>query len=594
MREFQFVPRLLITSYLIVAISFPVPSSTAKSTPVIKTKSGPVVGVLLQTNEGEIAKFLGIPYAKPPVGPLRFQRTEPVDKWTDVIEAIEDANYCWQPRLNIHVKRRSMSEDCLYLNIMTPANSLDQEKSDLLPVMISISYSGNFDIFQGHPYENTSYPLVLKENVIFVNMRYRLGFFGFAYSMNPDDGIISNLGMWDQNMAMHWIKDNIKSFGGDPNRITIMGDGAGAEMVGGHNYSPYARGLFQNVIIQNQQRYPFFDDADDFVRTDEVTNIVINRVGCKKAKDKISCLQNVEPEAIVSAYPDRIYGFDAQTSGEYIPEDIIDKTPNAKNLLMGFTDSLGASRLITLGPEILTKDPLTVEDAREVISRIYEGNTVDKIVKLYIGSPTDEISLKKIQTGVIDLLTDLFYACPAYFMVDIVAKSQPKGKAYAFQFDHMPNSHRYPICDIQPEFRGCYQDTSSISTGLPFATLEDFDYTDVFTPEDRKVSEKIMNQWANFARNGEPTSDNEWPSWSTPGSDKTNRIAAVLSAKKIELDGTRPEFCLENRKLLTSNLVPKLYLGDRYPSEKQRKIDQKSSYNNYLYKVYYNMAFQDY
>lgn len=282
-----------------------------------------------------------------------------------------------------------------------------------------------------------------------------------------------------------------------------MGDGAGGDMVGAHVYSPPARGLFQNAILQNMQRYPFFDDTADFIRTDLVTNIVIERVGCKKAKDKIACLQDVEPEAIVSAYPNRYYGFDIQTSGEYIPEDLPSTKPNEVNLMIGYINNLGGCRVITLEPEILTKNPLTLDDARDVISRIYEGNTVDKILELYIGTPKDEISTKKIQEGVIRLLTDLFFACPAYSYAKLFSESQSKGKTYAFQFNHMPNVHTYPVCDIQPELRGCYQDTSIFNTGLPFVAGQDiFDWINVFTPEDRMVSEKTMAQWGNFARNG--------------------------------------------------------------------------------------------
>ncbi|XP_074601730.1 para-nitrobenzyl esterase-like [Brevipalpus obovatus] len=596
MKKFNCFSRALTISLVLMVISWPLEILAGKSTPVVKTKSGPVVGFFRSTNEGEVAQFLGIPYAKPPVGPLRLQRTKPVDKWTDVLEATEDADYCWQPRLNIHAKRRSMSEDCLYLNIMTPSKVFDQGKSDLLPVMFFISASGNYDLFQGHPYENSSYPLVIRENVIFVNMRYRVGFFGFPYTMNPDDGIISNLGMFDQNMAMHWVKDNIKAFGGDPDSITIMGDGVGAEMVGGHVYSPDARGLFRNAIMQNMQRFPFFDDESDFIRTDEVTNIVIDRVGCKKAKDKIACLQNVKPEAIVSAYPDRSFGFYSQTSGEYIPVDLFSSPPNAVNVLIGYIENLGAARSITLSPEVLTNDPLTLDDARDVISRIYEGDTVDKILDLYIGSYTDEISIKKIQTGLLRLLTDLFFACPAYSFAKKFIESHPEGKTYTFQFNHMPNSHTYPVCDLQPETRGCYQDTSIFSTGLPFVAGEDiFDWINVFTPQDRMVSEKTMDQWANFAKNGKPVSDqSQWPSWNTPKSDKINPIAAILSANEIKLDQSRANFCFKNKELLTSNLVPKLYLADRYPLEKQRKMDQKSSYDGYLYAVYSYMALQHY
>lgn len=87
---------------------------------------------------------------------------------------------------------------------------------------------------------------------------------------------------------------------------------------------------------------------------------------------------------------------------------------------------------------------------------------------------------------------------------------------------------------------------------------------------------------------------NQWPSWNTQKSDKINPVAAILSAKEIKLDQSRADFCFKNKELLTSNLVPKLYLGDRYPLEKQREIDRKSSYDGYLYKAYKYWAYQSY
>lgn len=118
-------------------------------------------------------------------------------------------------------------------------------------------------------------------------------------------------------------------------------------------------------------------------------------MGCQKTEDKIARAQDLEPEAIVSAYSNRLNGFDGQSSSENISEDITDITPNVKNLLMGFTDSLGASRLITLEPEIMTKNPSTLDDARAAITGIYVGNTVGEIFELYIEFATDEILIKK-------------------------------------------------------------------------------------------------------------------------------------------------------------------------------------------------------
>ena len=492
-----------LVSFILSIVLFPHQISGGNLTPVVKTKSGKVVGNIVPTSEGEFAQFLGIPYAKPPIGSLRLQPTKPVDDWDDVLKATEEPNHCWQPRVNIGSKRWTLSEDCLYLNILTPTSVFDQGKSKLLPVIVSLGTSYSFDFAESHEFEKTAYPFVLRENIIDVIVRYRLGFFGFPYSSNEKDGIISNLGLWDQNMALHWIKDNIKSFGGDPDRVTIVGTGGGGGLVDAHLYSPYARGLFQNSVTESRQVIGLFSFDTNTLPTEESTNIVIDRVGCGKAKDKIACLQDLDPKTIVSSYPNRQFAFNPTPDGEYIPLDYESQPPNGENHLRGFVEDLGSFPSIPFAPEIFTKQDFALEDARDVISRIYEGDSVDKITNLYIGSATDDLSLKKIQEGLIRFLTDIFYACPAFLAAEFIAEGQTRGKTYVFQFNHMPNSHLFPVCDLQNELRGCYLNIRIFTSGLPFVdSPQVFNWKDIFTPQDRMVSEKMIRILGNFVKSG--------------------------------------------------------------------------------------------
>ncbi|XP_074604265.1 carboxylic ester hydrolase-like [Brevipalpus obovatus] len=582
--------RIFLTSTIISIIR---PAFGIKFTPVVKTKAGPVVGQFLSRNGYEFAQFLGIPYAKPPVGELRLQPPKPIEKWTEVIETIEDANHCWQPRVSIGAKRWKMSEDCLYLNVNAPASVFKQSNSKLLPVVFSCDIALDNTFAGAFMTENITYPFVSRENIIYVNSRYRTGFFGFPYTSNPDDGIVSNLGLMDQNFVLNWIKENIKNFGGDPNQVTIIGEASSANLAGGHAYSPYARGLFQNLVMINRQIFATINQEFDPIRVEESTNIVIDRVGCSKAKNLLDCLQQVDAKTIVSAYPRRQYAFSAVSNGDYVPDDYLSRGPLEVNVLMGYVDNLGSSKLVELGPEILSKQDLTRDDAKNVISKIYEGDSVDTILDMYLGSPVDDQSVKSIQEGVIRFLTDLFYACPTFDLAEILAQSLAENNIYVFQFDHMVNSHIYQLCDLQPETRGCNGDLVITNTGLPF--VSDYNWSSVFTPEDKFVSQKMMDSYANFVRTGRPVKDNnQWPSWTNSKSDQVNAVAAILSASDIQLDRNRPEYCLQNKEKLTSNIIPKLYLGDPYPLEEQQKIDRDSSYEDYLYNVYKYWAIQQY
>lgn len=187
-------------------------------TPIIKTNSGKVFGVIRRYSIGDVAFFDGIPYGKPPIGELRFAKTRPADNWNDVLDASEEAPYCYEPVTSPRYVRRKYSEDCLTLKIIAPSKALKEPGSR--PVIVELGRDFSLDTYHG---ELTDYyTLPMRQDLILVRIKSRRNIFGFAYTM-ADDGLEGNYGLYDQNIALHWVKDNIKNFGGDPKKITIFG-----------------------------------------------------------------------------------------------------------------------------------------------------------------------------------------------------------------------------------------------------------------------------------------------------------------------------------------------------------------------------------
>lgn len=242
----------------------------------VKTKNGELQGLV--GKDPRITVFRGVPYAKPPVGELRWKAPQPAEDWVGVRKCYE---YGDMPMMRVHpgtddsfYKRElhpvsadfGMSEDCLYLNIFSPAETVD----DNLPVFCYIHGGGLQD---GYNYEvEFDGERVARRGVIVVMIGYRLGLFGFL--AHPEitaetaaDQVISNFGMQDQSLALHWVKENIGAFGGNPEQIVICGQSAGAGSVQTQLCSPYNEGIISGAICQSSVSFAFGDEESVFGRT---------------------------------------------------------------------------------------------------------------------------------------------------------------------------------------------------------------------------------------------------------------------------------------------------------------------------------------
>ena len=258
----------------VLLISWPpvkaVPAVSVKDperTETVHVLQGDVRGV--RTEDKAVEVFAGIPYAKPPVGELRWSEPQKADPWEGVLEADHFAPMSMQTRnlpiydslaqiIGYHDYKISLddnwrapvSEDSLYLNIWRPAGA---KQGDKLPVMVYI-HGGSLQT--GQPwYQDYSGEGLAREGVIVVNMGYRLGIFGFFASeelaAESPNGTTGNYGLLDQIMALEWVRDNIEAFGGDPSNVTLSGESAGSACVTALCTSPLAKGLFRRVLAES-------------------------------------------------------------------------------------------------------------------------------------------------------------------------------------------------------------------------------------------------------------------------------------------------------------------------------------------------------
>ena len=222
----------------------------AGSAPTVKIDSGKLEG----KSDGTITAFLGVPFAKPPVGDLRWKPPMAPVKWKGTRKATEFGSRCMQGAIydDMIFRDPGISEDCLYLNVWTPAK-LDKGKSkskDKLPVMVWI-YGGGFAAgATSEPRQDGTN--LAKEGVVVVSMNYRLGIFGFfahpELAKENNHNATGNYGLMDQSAALAWVKRNIAQFGGDPGNVTIFGESAGSFSVSEQMASPVSKGLFHKAI----------------------------------------------------------------------------------------------------------------------------------------------------------------------------------------------------------------------------------------------------------------------------------------------------------------------------------------------------------
>lgn len=468
--------------------------SVAQQPDAIKVEHGLVQG----TYEDGLMVYKGIPFAAPPVGDLRWRAPQPLAKWDGVLKANQFGPSPIQGMRmgNGEGQGLETSEDCLYLNIWSPAKSA----KDRIPVLVWI-YGGGFNMgstsLQGYSGENLA-----KKGVVLVSIAYRVGRLGFLAhpeltEENPNHSSC-NYGLLDMMAGLKWIQKNIASFGGDPQKVTIFGESAGGIAVSMLCASPLAKGLFHGAVSQsggsfgpprpsplpgeNLQRLVDAErSGESYVKSTGVSSISELR---KIAADKlpVSGLGLAWPIIDGWVIPDDQYRL--YEAGRY----------NDTPILVGYNSDEGLSFQASRTPE---------EYIATVKSRF--GPFADSLLKAY---PSGEGKVAKTAR---DLMRDAAFGWHTWVWAQLQTKTG-KSKAYYYYFDQHPE---YPADSPQ------FGQGSPHGQDVPYVfqhlnTSRGLRGQRTITKSDQDISEAMAAYWTNFAKYGDPNGDGlpEWPAFS--------------------------------------------------------------------------------
>ena len=264
---------------------------------IVPTRKGRVKGVRLNVLGKEVNAFYGIPFARPPVGHLRFKHPQPIDPWHAILNATVKPNSCWQSidlseteGAKVWNPNTPLSEDCLYLNVWVP-KATSHKKSVMVWIFGGgfVAGTSTLDVY------DAKY-IAAENDIIVVSMQYRVGSLGFLAMFHRESP--GNAGLFDQLMALNWVRDNIHFFGGKPDDVTIFGESAGAVSVGMHLLSPMSRSLFQRAILQSagpQAAWAVLPDQEAKNRSFSLAR----KLGCDQHKtaEIIECLRTRPAES---------------------------------------------------------------------------------------------------------------------------------------------------------------------------------------------------------------------------------------------------------------------------------------------------------
>ncbi|XP_015788758.1 uncharacterized protein LOC107365717 [Tetranychus urticae] len=299
-------------------------------TEIVELPFGKIRGAVEYWRGRAAYEYKGIPFATPPVGSRRYLRATEPKSWEGIKDTVSYGKACPQNPLLTN----DQDEDCLYMNVYVNKETFDNRHKQLKPVLVWI-HGGAFMVGSGNdPDSYRGIPLVIVEDVVLVTFNYRLGVFGF---LNPGELIPSlpaNLGLWDQNLALQWVNQNIHLFGGDPNKVTIFGQSAGSMSVAYQILSPHSRGLFKGAIMESGRF------MSDYIPEQNRTNIVedfIESCNCTNVVDPLACLKSVHWRDLIDSSPSTIL---SPTFGDdFIPmepeEAVKSRKFNDVNLLAG-------------------------------------------------------------------------------------------------------------------------------------------------------------------------------------------------------------------------------------------------------------------
>lgn len=510
------IASLLIIYTLIISCTMNKTKSIDLNQPRIQ--NGQIEGVI-DTNTG-LHMFYGIPYAKPPVGNLRWKAPEPLDNWEGIKETKSFGDRPMQVKLwdDLNYRSEKISEDCLYLNVWTPAKDDD----DNLPVLVYI-HGGGLMAGDGSElrYDGAS---MAQQGIVVVTINYRLNIFGFLahpdLSAASDNEASGNYGLMDQIAALKWVKENISAFGGNPSKITIAGESAGSTSVSTLMASPLSSNLISGAIGEsgaaiNPTLFPRSLAEGEKIAQDFII---------KSGYDSFEEFAALSADEIFDLYKNAQNLYFLPVIDGYVTEESLTQTFNSKKqaqipLLLGWNSAELPAGAFMQGAQ-LTQD--------KFITRVENafGQEAKNVLNLYPHS-----DLQEIERSATDLASDGFISYSTWKWFDLHRKNSDQ------------NVYRYLYSKKRPALVNA-SDNDPVLIGAPHACEIEYCMGNLdrikshaWTADDYKVSETMLNYFANFIKSGNPNGG-ELPHWSAVNSNDESPLIMNLDTESKEMRAT--------------------------------------------------------
>jgi para-nitrobenzyl esterase len=496
--------------------------------PVVSTSGGAVQG----KTSGTADEFLGIPYAAPPVGSLRWRPPQPAARWTGVRDATKFGSNCAQPP-GLPFGIGSTSENCLYLNVYAP--SAASRPAGGRPVLVWI-HGGGLWLGEGQDYDPAE---LVADGAIVVTINYRLGALGFlahpALAGHPG-GPSGNYGLMDQQAALRWVQRNIGQFGGDAHNVTIAGESAGGLSVLAQLASPGAHGLFDRAIVESGD---FALTQTPLATAETAGEAFAAKAGC--TDQTAACLRRLPVPTILADQGTAGYTpavVDGQVLKQSIGTALASGHFNRVPIINGSNHD--EQRLfVALGLSInaghttaLANSPVTAANYQPTIAATL-GVSAGQAAVIAGQYPLSAYPSAPIAFSALD--TDQNFSCPALQVDKWTSRFVP---TFAYEF----NDENAPERFIDPasfDFGAAHESELQYLFGLPNPPTQ---YAGLLTAAQQQLASAMRHDWTNFAATGTPSSAGQ-PTWPAFSSQTQQMLSLIPPQPKVETDFAAAHHC---------------------------------------------------
>ncbi|CAN8026580.1 unnamed protein product [Ixodes persulcatus] len=490
----------MLCAQLFAVLLFCVSANNIGEEKIVKIKQGKLKGRLETVSGKSIQAYFGIPFAEPPVHHLRFRAPVPAKPWTGTYDATEKKYSCPQQPSFFEIAT-SLSEDCLYLNVWTPSTTRPNK------TVIVWIHGGGFAFGSSYQSWYNGSLLAAMHDVVVVTTNYRLGLFGFLDAGIPDAP--GNVGLLDQSLALRWVRENIDAFGGNPTRVTIFGESAGAYSVHAHIISPLSRGLFHRAFLMSgTYDSPGLLDTviESAVRGSEVA-ARLNCTGlCRDLTSHqdlfLNCLRAQTTEALLEAtknvtdpklysflptYPNEFFPFRptlSQRRGQFADVDV----------MVSVTRSEGNVIVLSQPDKRFWDEDLNsipVEALKPALRKIAATWMKDKHMDLveHYAAQAAQDDKRALRQMYAEFVGDFYFVCPVRYFAH--SHSEKGNSVYSFVFGHSSAKSKLPKWSGVPHVGDV-----PYYFGVPL-----WDH-DNYSDKDRNFSREVMRAFVSFAKHG--------------------------------------------------------------------------------------------